>query len=110
MTIKFGKYEMELAAERITQAITKQGSPDISLTALDFNDDEQTLRGFECLIGYGWLQFRPTGGPEGSCQEDYTPTPQFLTKTHLQKQPLKRHHTHQKPQPRQQRQPRPSHH
>lgn len=77
--MNFGKAEMETAAEKIVQQAIQKGTWNISLSAIDFLNDYDALRGFECLIGYQWLDFRQMGDPDGdSCQEDYTTTPHFI--------------------------------
>jgi len=53
----FGKTEMEYAAMRILSIVCDKGTWDVSLSPLDFVEDEYELEGFCFLIGYNWLKF-----------------------------------------------------
>ena len=58
----FGKYEMEEAAAVIVNKIIDEDNWLTPLSVLDFQPTDDFLRGFECLIGYGWLRFVDDGG------------------------------------------------
>jgi hypothetical protein len=57
----FGKHEMDKAAEAIVNRVVSENDWRTPLSVLDF-DTEMLRRGFECLVGYGWLKFVDDGG------------------------------------------------